>query len=48
MSHCITCQTFGVGQSSVFILSPVMPVWDAGGFAKPLIEHFTEIGRAHV
>ncbi|KPW96911.1 Uncharacterized protein ALO50_01516 [Pseudomonas syringae pv. cerasicola] len=44
MSHCITCQTFGVGQSSVFILSPVMPVWDAGGFAKPLIEHFTAAG----
>ncbi|RMV67687.1 hypothetical protein ALP05_03475 [Pseudomonas caricapapayae] len=44
MSNCITCQTFGVGQSSVFILSPVMPVWDAGGFAQPLIEHFTEAG----
>lgn len=44
MSHCMTFRTFGVGHSRVFILSPVMPVWDEGGFAQPLIEHFTAAG----
>ncbi|KPB71639.1 hypothetical protein ACKUFS_07205 [Pseudomonas cannabina] len=45
MSECITHQTFGLGQTRVFILSPVMPVWDEGGFAQPLIEHFIKAGH---
>ncbi|SDX56358.1 hypothetical protein SAMN05444064_12540 [Pseudomonas syringae] len=45
MSDCITHQTFGLGQTRVFILSPVMPVWDEGGFAQPLIEHFIKAGH---
>ncbi|MBS7415988.1 hypothetical protein [Pseudomonas syringae] len=44
MSHCMTFRTFGAGHSRVFILSPVMPVWDEGGFAQSLIEHFTAAG----
>ncbi|WP_024680470.1 hypothetical protein [Pseudomonas syringae] len=45
MSCHITHQTFGHGQARAFVLSPVMPVWDQGAFAGPLIDHFIRSGH---
>jgi pimeloyl-ACP methyl ester carboxylesterase len=44
MSQNMQFKEYGEGTSCVFVLSPVMPVWDEGAFIKPLTEHFLSAG----
>jgi len=44
----MTFRTFGVGHSRVFILSPVMPVWDEGGVLSVFGEKSQLVGVRNV
>lgn len=44
MNQNVQFKEYGKGKLSVFVLSPVMPVWDEGAFIKPLIGHLLSAG----